>query len=803
MKEKSFLQSLVDKCPFATCILHVDLDDNDNPCDITFVYLNKACADMSHRNIEDLTNKRYYDIFPSADKKWLQLYYEVAYFDKTIDIDEISSAANMFLHITAIPGNRKGFCLSVLRDIKDREREKESYQKKLKEALSSVERERYYLNLLSFDYTNIYYIDLKSGQFELIKRKNGANGSKLLEKDQVFGDFTKLTKAYVERFVPANEKEFLLHKLSIESMRLDLLIDRQSLFHYSTFPNEYGQKYFEGRIIRVDGNDGSYGALLAFRYIDEIIEKEKAIQNKIQKALDDERISNEVIKALAQLYEGIYRIDLNENSFDEVKCYRNLHEMMGYKGKADVMFNKLCDNFVSPEFYDFMKEFLDLSTLQDRLKNEDNVFAEFLGVNGLWHLACFLVKRRDENNVATNVLYVTRSISDQKKKEQVLALEASRQRQANNAKTAFLSSMAHDIKTPLSAISGFVDIGINEFDNKEKLFNCLKQIKHASNYLNQIVQNTFDIDAIENGIVKVKEESVNLTKLFEEFKEVILPLTLEKNISLKVNVHDLVSEEAIVDSTKLKRIIYNLFINSINYTKKNGTVGLDARQERIDDNNVKLIIKVYDNGIGMSEDFQKEMFDRFSRETDTCFSQTRGMGIGLNIVKEFTNLLGGKISVKSKKDVGTVFKLEFNLKTTKILDKQNDEIKYSDVILRILIAEDNDINYEVLNGLLDIYKGIYFKDIITARVKNGKQCLELYSNNSAFDCILMDIQMPVMDGMEATKLIREFDKNIPIIAVTANSHTIDKQACINIGFNDFVSKPIDKQRLLEVLSELR
>ncbi len=802
MKEKSFLQALVDNCPFPTCILYVDLDDDDNPKDITFVYLNEACAKMSHRNVEDLTNKKYYDVFPNADKKWLQLYYEVAYFDKTIDTDEISNAANMFLHITAIPGNRKGFCLSVLRDIKDREKEKESFQKKLKDALSSVEREKYYLNLLSFDYTNIYYIDLKSGQFELIKRKEGANGTKLLEKDQVSGDFTKLTKAYVERFVPANEKEFLSHKLSIESMRLDLLIDRQNLFHYTAFPNEFGQRHFEGRIIRVDGNDGSYGALLAFRYIDEIIEKEKAIQNKIQKALDDERISNEVVRAIAQVYEGIYRIDLNENRFDEVKCYRNLHELIGYEGKADEMFNKLCDNFVSHEYYGFMKEFLDLSTLQERLKNEDNVFAEFLGSNGLWHLASFLVKRRDKNNVATNVLYVTRSISDQKKKEQALALEASRQKQANNAKTAFLSSMAHDIKTPLSAISGFVDIGINEFDNKEKLFNCLKQIKHASNYLNQIVQNTFDIDAIENGIVKAKEESVNLTKLFEEFKEVVLPLTLEKNINLKVNVHDLVSEEVIVDSIKLKRIIYNLFINSVNYTNKNGTVGLDAREEKIDDNNVKLIIKVYDNGIGMSKEFQKEMFNRFSRETNTCFSQTRGMGIGLNIVKEFTNLLGGKISVKSKKDVGTVFELEFDLKTTKIVDKQNHEITYSNKSLRILIAEDNDINYEILKGLLDIYKGIYFKDIVTTRVKDGKECLDLYFNNRGFDCILMDIQMPVMDGLESTKQIREFDKNIPIIAVTANSHTIDRKACLDNGFNGLVSKPIDKQRLLEVLSKL-
>ncbi len=796
MEQKSFLQALIDNCPFPVSLLHVVLDESGNPRDFTFVYMNDECARFFDSKAAKLINKNYYDCFPDGDTKWLKIYYEVAYLDKTIDIDEVSSAANMFMHITAIPGNRKGFCLTVLRDIRDKEIEKELFNINLKEALSNAERERNFLNLLSFDYTSIYFVNLSNDRFEIIKNNSRTNGYKI-HGDKSEGCFSELIRMYANRFVVDNEKDYLMHKLSIESIKLDLLIDRKCLFHYSCFPNEYGERYYEGRLIRVDDNDGTYNALLTFRCIDEIVNKEKAIQNKLQKTLDDERVSNEVIGAIAKMFESIYRIDLNEDYFVEIKGNESLHNRFGKSGKASYMFSREFLEFIADDFKDMMAKFLDFSTLKERLKDEDSIYVEYVGASGFWHLSSFVVKRRDENKQATNVLFLTRSISDQKKKEDELALQVSREKQINASKVSFLSSVAHDIKTPLSAISGFVDIGFDNFDDKEKLFECLKQIRSASKYLTQIVENNFDVDVLESGKVKIKDDNINVIDYFEEFKGVIVPLALDKGINLVMNVHDIVSEDIITDSTKLKRIIFNLFNNAINYTNKGGQVAIDVSQ-RQDDDGLKLLIKVADNGVGMSKQFQEKMFDRFSRENDTRTSQIRGLGIGLSIVKEFTDILGGKINVDSQKDVGTTFDLEFKVTPTKIDDDNILPIHVEDTI-KILIAEDNDINSLILEGILTIYKGIYFKDIITYRVKDGEECVDYYLDNRDFDCILMDIQMPIMDGIEATRRIRAFDKDISIIAVTANTHSIDKQECMDAGFNDFVGKPIDKHLLLKTL----
>ncbi len=796
MEQKSFLQALIDNCPFPVALLHVILNEDESPKDFTFVYLNEKFANLSNNHGINLINKNFYEIFPDADKKWLNLYYDVSYNDKTVDKDDISSSTNTFMHITAIPGNRKGFCLIVLRDIREREIEKEKFNLNLKRALTSVDREKNFLNLLSFDYTNIYFINLSKDSYEIIKSNDKTNAYKLHgEKGQ--GCFSKLVKAYVDMYVVDNEKDYVLHKLSIESIKLDLLMDRKCLFHYSCFPNQHGESCYEGRIIRVDDSDGTYNALLTFRSIDKIISKEKAIQNKLQKALDDERVSNEVIRAIATMYEMILRVDLNEDYYVNIKSSDSVHKILGDDGKASLILKESNLSFVSDDYRDLMEKFLDLDTLKDRLRHEDSVYCEFMSKSGFWHASSFVVKRRDENNEVSNVVYLSRSISDQKKREDELALQVSREKRINASKVKFLSSMAHDIKTPLSAISGFTDIAFNDLDDKEKIFDCLKQIKIASKYLTQIVENNFDIDVLESGKVKIKDDNINVVEFFDELKCVLLPIALEKNVKLIVNVHDILSDDIIIDSTKIKRILFNLFNNAINYSKKDGQVVFDVSQKE-DADGLKLLISVADNGVGMSSEFQEKMFDRFSREIDTRTSQIRGLGIGLSIVKEFTDLLGGDIEVDSKKDVGTTFKLEFKVKPCKIDDDKLAIIHQEDTI-RILIAEDNDINYLILDGILQIYKGLYFKDVIVDRVEDGKKCVDYYFNNRNYDCILMDIQMPIMNGIEATKKIREFDKDINIIAITANSHSLDRDDCTNNGFNELIAKPIDKEKLLKAL----
>ncbi len=230
---------------------------------------------------------------------------------------------------------------------------------------------------------------------------------------------------------------------------------------------------------------------------------------------------------------------------------------------------------------------------------------------------------------------------------------------------------------------------------------------------------------------------------------------------------------------------------------------VDVYQRDYKDDNVMLCIEVKDTGIGMSNEFQQLMFEKYSREVDTRISQTRGLGIGLNIVKKYVELLNGTISVDSKKGEGTTFRVELPVKCVDDVDNECAvNIINSDRALNILIAEDNDLNYEILAGLIMANKGINFKDIKITRAKNGKECLDILDKSMDYDCIMMDVHMPIMDGLMATCNIRERGIDIPIIAVTANAFEKDKLECIKVGMNDYLSKPIDSNKLISVLKNL-
>ena len=396
-----------------------------------------------------------------------------------------------------------------------------------------------------------------------------------------------------------------------------------------------------------------------------------------------------------------------------------------------------------------------------------------------------------------------------------LRITAEYAQKANLAKTQFLSSVSHDIRTPMNAVIGMTGIAKKNIDNKEKVEKCLDNISMAGNTLLTLINDILDISKVETGKMVLNNGEINICDIFDNLINIVKPKADEKQIIMNIE-KDLKYEYMIGDELRLNQIYINLLTNAVKYTQVGGHIDVELRQEEIADNSDEnyLIYKVADNGIGMSKEFQESMYNSFSRATDSRINKIQGSGLGLAIVKQIVNIMNGTIQCDSTEGKGTTFIVKIRLKIVRKSD--NSEIKNvnSDIELltdnevrteltdrRILIAEDNDINWEIISELLGEY------GFACDRAVNGQVCVDMLenSNDEYYSIVLMDVQMPIMNGREATSVIRksgrEYVRNIPIYAMTADAFAEDVQACIDVGMNGHIAKPVNIKNVIEILKK--
>ncbi len=358
----------------------------------------------------------------------------------------------------------------------------------------------------------------------------------------------------------------------------------------------------------------------------------------------------------------------------------------------------------------------------------------------------------------------------------------------------------------MNAIMGFTEIISANLDNKEKVKYGLEKIKVSGGFLQELVEEVLDISKIENGQMKLHPEPTSIRSLAEEFGPAVAHSRKNNGIKFTCNLHDMLYERLIVDPLRLQQIYANVLSNAMKYTPDGGRVELEIYEEHAEDpEKIRLITIIRDAGIGMSEEYMKKMYSKFSRETDTRINKVNGHGLGLSIVKELADLMGGRIDVKSRQGLGTTFCLTFEFPYEKVEmseEKAGQDADYESICqgMHVLVAEDNDLNMEVLRELLGVHK------ITCDWAEDGSVCVEKFRTapTDVYDAILMDIQMPVMNGLDATKAIRNLSHpgacKIPIIAMTANAFQEDVQKCIDAGMNAHMSKPVDIQKLLKTLA---
>ena len=398
-------------------------------------------------------------------------------------------------------------------------------------------------------------------------------------------------------------------------------------------------------------------------------------------------------------------------------------------------------------------------------------------------------------------------IQKQREEEYKKELEKSAReaKKANIAKTEFLQRMSHDIRTPINGIRGMVEVGDYYKDNLVKQAECRKKIWEASGFLLELINEVLDMGKLESEEVILEERSFNFFGLFKEIRMVIEKQAKERGIQIVVHKYRVIHENLIGSPLHVKRVVMNILTNAIKYNKDNGKIIMEFQEVQEDQDTVRIQFKCKDTGIGMSESFQKKIYEPFAQEKAWARTVYGGTGLGMPITKSLVEKMGGTISFESEQDVGTTFDIEipFQIDHNKQCEEhKKKEVKETSIKgVNVLLAEDNELNMEIAEFVLESAGAKVIKAF------NGKEALEIFkaSEQGEIDVILMDVIMPVMDGLEAARYIRRSNKenarDIPIIAMTANAFTEDRRRVLEAGMNEHLAKPLESEVLIEMIAK--
>ena len=393
---------------------------------------------------------------------------------------------------------------------------------------------------------------------------------------------------------------------------------------------------------------------------------------------------------------------------------------------------------------------------------------------------------------------------DEKYKAELL-IAAKKAEAANEAKTEFLQRMSHDIRTPINGICGFVNMADHYADDIKKQTEYRTKVKEASNLLLELVNDVLDMSKLESGEIVLEEIPFNLSSIFKEVFVVIEQMASEQNIQIEWEKKEIIHRDFIGSPGYVKRVMMNILSNAVKYNRENGHIYISCMEipsKQPEMTTMEFVCR--DTGIGMTEEFQKCVFEPFAQEHTGSRTKFAGTGLGMSIAKNLIEKIRATISFEIKEGAGTTFVIQVPFKIDPDADKREEQRDVSEKSIKglhILLAEDNELNMEIAEFVLQNVGA----DVTKAW--NGQEAVELFrkSEPGGFDIILMDIMMPVMNGYEATKMIRSLDrvdaKEVPIIAMTANAFTEDRLKAKEAGMNDHVAKPVDMSILISVIAK--
>ena len=582
---------------------------------------------------------------------------------------------------------------------------------------------------------------------------------------------------------------------------------RKKKTYTSTFKvlDENGfEKYMMAKFVLLDREDGRF-FLLGIRSAD------KEIRDEVIRKRDDD-LRTGLINILAQEYTTLLYYNFRKD-----EC------LQSYIGKIDATANKLLkkdisfrekfkyyiEAYVHPEDREKLMEVLDVNKALKKLSDRRRFSIAFRrDFGGEYRYMEMLVAKPDEGitepeNVVIGFYPADKDFNEKLEYENKLKEARARADAANEAKSAFLFNMSHDIRTPMNAIIGFTLLAKKHMHDPNALNDYLEKIDLSGRHLLSLINNVLDMSRVESGKIESESAPVDIVKELRAVMDMCAENAKQKNITFRCYRKDIKSPLVYCDYVHIEQIMINIISNAIKYTNKGGSVSCTIRELKNSKRGYSsFLFTVKDNGIGISEEFLKKIYDPFTREQNTTSSGVEGTGLGMSIVKNLVELLGGEINIESKLGEGTKVTVSLTLKQVRanVKEKEVKEPKYVSLQKKkVLVVEDNDLNREIISSILR-EEGL---EVVEAT--DGADAIDLLEHNgvNSVDFILMDIQMPVMDGYEATAKIREMDgsKAVPIIALSANAFEEDKRKSIKSGMNAHLSKPINIRELMKTLEE--
>jgi signal transduction histidine kinase/ligand-binding sensor protein/ActR/RegA family two-component response regulator len=515
-----------------------------------------------------------------------------------------------------------------------------------------------------------------------------------------------------------------------------------------------------------------------------------------------------IISSLSRIYFCSYYIDAGENSYIELDATDRLRSYSEKTPGASELIRATCEAFIEPACRKAYLEFTDLHTLQERMGDSESLSFEFSCLRIGWCRGIFIRIEHDEEE-GFHVIYAIQSI--QKEKENDLAVRRELEKaaedanQANRAKTDFLTRMSHDIRTPLNGIIGMNYLAMRETASPE-VKEHLSKVDVSSKFLLELINDILDMSKAESGKITLHPEPYPVGLFNQYIEAVIMPLCRQKDIHFTLTEQVSGDRAPVVDKARINQILFNVLSNAVKYTPAGGEVTYRISSKALERDEVEIEHVISDSGIGMSEEFQKKMFEPFSRENISA-DNVVGSGLGLAIVKKLVDLMDGTIHVTSAVGKGTTVTLRFRFPTVeegKNAEEPEASRSSDNEILkgkRLLLCEDNGLNTEIACELLKT------RGASADCATNGQAGLEMFRDSApgTYAAILMDIRMPVMNGIDAARAIRSLAREdagtIPIIAMTANAFSEDVRNCLDAGMNAFIAKPVDPPVMFRTIEE--
>ncbi|MCI8664986.1 MAG: response regulator [Hungatella sp.] len=653
------------------------------------------------------------------------------------------------------------------------------------------------LHALSVDYLGIYQVNFDTDQYEIYRDSRRMS----MDWDVRFeGSYEAAMERYIDRHVIPRDQERLRVMTKKDYVLSQLKMRKKFYIRYQIKDNSYGLKHLEIHFSVTGKEDETNCALLAQRDVNAVVEQEKKYKLEARQSLED---------ILEGARTGIWTIELEEGREPRMYADRTMRILLGVSDEIgpEECYRHWFAN-IEPDYVNMVQE-----SVQEILEagRSEVTYPWNHPERGKIYVRCGGVPDRQFKNTGVCLSGYHQDITDtmmtRKKQDQAIMELLEKVRRANSAKSEFLSHMSHDLRTPINGILGMLAIMEKTQDDRNRQRECREKIRVSAEHLLSLVNDVLQISKLESGRPVVVEEPFDLHDILETCMTILSVQAEEAGIRLVLEEVDLQHSRLKGNPLRLKQILMNIMDNAVKYNRIHGSVFIQVKETACKNGIASYRFVIEDTGIGIGEDFKKHIFEPFAQEHQDARTHYNGVGLGMFIVKKLVDEMKGTIEVDSRMGKGSTVRITLPIGvdgawSTHPVDEERN-IQGSITGMHVLLVEDNEINREIVEFML-AQAGVR-----VATANDGKAAVDVFSSSApgTFDCVLMDLMMPVMSGYEAARVIRGLNrpdaKTVPIIALSANAFEEDVAMAKDAGMNDHLAKPIDMGKMFTVMRRLR